>query len=397
MEISIETPPTSGDIEDTQSRGGLEYTNDFGGLGVTGKNWFYSFRLTDFENFSSQILNEFITGFQSNNTGTESPMARITAKWIKGFYNGQPFDSELVIEGRLIASSGGGGDLFAFSIAQGTGVVVETGNPADTTVDLAIEATNEGETVNYYYRINSNAEMTKDSEGWQLAATYDLGDDEGPVYGYPVNKGTTSLRASSLAFPVTIPDIAVNTGKGASVQSNDVAAIVTSGDLEEENGLSDFAPIAPKQGVTLTVNANEMVALRYAFSGADIAISDLALQKIKDDGTYITFATYLNTLEAQDGGWTITTMDAPNTPLAQSTQLDMDTKYYLYLVVKDNGPYDLNSTLGTIYDPTILGVDSSTSESTPASSGGGGGGCNAGFAPAAVILLAPMWFLLRKK
>ena len=52
--------------------------------------------------------------------------------------------------------------------------------------------------------------------------------------------------------------------------------------------------------------------------------------------------------------------------------------YKLYFVVQDNdGKYDLDDTLGSILDPTVIGESTAASVSglpTSVSSGGGGGG-----------------------
>jgi hypothetical protein len=403
LEVSLTEPSqTETDKFDTDSWGGLEYTDrpwSGSAKDVAGTNWFYAYRLTDFTNFKSHQMNEFITGFTGNATDVDSPYIRIRAKWIKGFYNGQAFDNNLVIEGRIM-DSGSNEDIFVFNLNSDNAVILDPGMPADTTLDLAFEAAEDGRLISFYYRINSDqAELTKESGGWKLAKSCDLAtiDPNAILYGYPVNKGIMSLSVSSLSFPVTIPEVSINTGLSVNIVSQDDPEIVTSRDLEEENGLEDFLPIAPQQGVTVNVDDNSIVALRYAFGGADTMISSLDLQKIKDDGTYITFQNYLTDLKAIDGGWTITELDSPYSPLPLNTTLSKDERYYLYLVVKDNGSYDLDPEAGVIYDPTVLGFGGSENTSTTTSGGGGGGGCNIGYLmPVLGALVLPLLFLIRK-
>jgi hypothetical protein len=405
LEVSLMEPSqTDVDNFDIHSWGGLEYTSlskDVSAKDVAGTNWFYAYRLTDFTNFKSHQMNEFVTGFTGNNTGVDSASIRIRAKWIKGFFNGRAFDNNLVIEGRIM-NSNSSADYFNFDLNNDNAVILSPGMPSETTLDLAFEATENGKLISFYYRINSDqSELTKESGGWQLARSCDLGDidPEAILYGYPVNKGVMSLMISSLAFPVTIPQVSINTGLEVNIMSQDDPEIVTSQDLEEEYGLQDFIPIAPKQGVTVNVDDNSMVALRYIFGGLDTKISSLNLQKLKDDGSYLTFSNYLTNLKAVDGGWTLASLEQPETPLPASSYLNNDERYYLYLVVKDNGEYDLDLDPGVIRDPTVLGSDITPTDDggSTGAGGGSGGGCNiTAFPMISVLLLAPLFVLFKK-
>ncbi len=100
------------------------------------------------------------------------------------------------------------------------------------------------------------------------------------------------------------------------------------------------------------------------------------------NGTARGFRGYASSVDtATDGAWWVTT--ANNAYLPASTVLTLGTKYYVNYVVKDNGIYDEDRTLGSIRDPVALGLGGA-----PESANGCVLNPQAGFGPEGLLALA---------
>lgn len=339
--------------------GGMEYVDAIYSLtdaeARAATAFFHAVRLADFKAFSSEKYNAFTYGFQGNNlTGADDyPQARITAKWIKGFYCGRLFNGELVLEAQVFTKSS---RLWAFTVADGGGTAIEgLTDPTTAVVDLAIEGEQGGGKVNFYYRTGgATANMSKSDNDWTLFATY-----QGaavPFYGYPVNKGLLTLQASDLAYPPTVPtDNPINTGQAISVSVN-TAVSASADDLNNQYRVIGFEPASNVKRIVYTCTPGAMTAVRASFSGMNKSPSQLNMVKLRPNGKTIPFGRYRRTFSnVVSGEWAITTTAGQF--LAPDKTMTAGVEYYLYMFIQDNdGVYDLNQTLGTIEDPAVLGV-----------------------------------------
>ena len=342
--------------------GGMEYTNGIFSMAtaqpLAATAFFHSVRLAEFKAFSSEKYNAFTYGFQGNNlTGAEScPQARITAKWIKGFYCGRLFTGQLVLETTIYNNYN---VLRRFSVANGGGYAIEgLTDPATAVVDLAIEATDNGATVNFYYRVGGGATaMDKASGGWVLYNTY--ANTGTAFYGYPVNKGLMSLTASDLTYPPDVPtDISINTGKGVSVSaSSSVSA--SADDLKGDYRVVNFQPVSGEKRIAYACTPGSLTAIRSSFSGLAVAPSAMTVVKLKSNGASTPFRTYRTSFDsATSGDWAIADPSSGNF-IASGQTLTAGKEYSLYLFIADNDAvYDLNPASGLIEDPAVLGTGS---------------------------------------
>lgn len=340
--------------------GGMEYTDGIftieQALPLAVTEFFHSVRLSDFKAFSSEKFNAFTYGFQGNNltSGGTYPQARITAKWIKGFYCGQLFTGELVLETTVYNNST---TLWSFTVANGGGqAIAGLTDPTTAVVDLAIEATGSGGTVNFYYRVGGQATaMDKASGGWTQYATYTA--TETPFYGYPVNKGLLSLVASDLSYPPDVPtDISINSGKNISV-TEVTSQIASAGDLSRDYQVAKFEPVGNMKRIVYNCTPGSLTAIRSKFSGLDKTPAQLNIVKLKPNGRSIPFGTYRTSFTGvASGDWAIAqTSNGSFVPSGQP--LAAGTEYYLYMFIQDNdGTYDLDPTAGVIEDPAVLGI-----------------------------------------
>lgn len=115
---------------------------------------------------------------------------------------------------------------------------------------------------------------------------------------------------------------------------------------------------------------------------ADQAPSKIVLMKVLKDNDIRAFKWAVSAAAVGDGEFFIAS-DAAGTPV--DGNIKADTKYYVFIGVKDNGDYDLDPAEGSILDPTVLGVSGTSPSPTPG--GGSSGGCSAGVAVLALLAL----------
>ncbi|KHK03131.1 hypothetical protein [Desulfovibrio sp. TomC] len=319
--------------------------------------FFHAVRLSDFKAFSSEKYNAFTYGFQGNNltSGGSYPQARITAKWIKGFYCGRLFAGELVLENTVYNNSS---VLWQYKVANGGGQSVSgLTDPTTAVVDLAIEGVEGGARVNFYYRTGgTQSGMDKASGGWTLYASYD--NAALPFYGYPVNKGLLTLSASDLAYPPTVPtDNPINSAQSIAVTEYSTES-ASAGDLSRDYRVINFEPASNVKRIVYTCTSGALTAIRAAFSGLDKSPSQLNIVKLRPNGQSRPFKTYRTTFSGVDSGdWAIAEAWGTNNFVPAGQSMIAGAQYYLYLFIRDNDPdYDLNMTAGIIEDPAVLGI-----------------------------------------
>ena len=113
--------------------------------------------------------------------------------------------------------------------------------------------------------------------------------------------------------------------------------------------------------------------------------ADLAICKVKPGGTALEY----NEAGAspEDGTFTVTEEDGA----ALSGPFDAGKNYKITLFIADNGDYDLDGAAGSIVDPTAI-----VSFKKPETHSGGGG-CSAGYGAAALLALAGLPLIARRK
>jgi Synergist-CTERM protein sorting domain-containing protein len=145
----------------------------------------------------------------------------------------------------------------------------------------------------------------------------------------------------------------------------------------------------------LTTTSKGVVTTAFAVSGDELvsgdsaSISAVRVYKVKSATSVLRFdrVETAKALQAAEGKFTI--LDSSG---KYASTIYKSGTYYVYLSLKDGGSYDFDGLVnGVIFDPTCLGYKVETG-------GSSGGGCSAfGFAPMALLFLAPMAFLARKR
>jgi uncharacterized delta-60 repeat protein len=155
--------------------------------------------------------------------------------------------------------------------------------------------------------------------------------------------------------------------------------------VEDYDLPQNFSFLCPEDNVyEVKASCNSVggaTVLRFNATCLGGAISDLRLVKIfETNSTSLDFSTYAaSKTTGTDGAWWVT--DASNTYLNATQTLVSGTNYYVNFVVKDNGNYDGDATVGYILDPVALGTVSD------GSARGCTLGASAGFSMELVLLL----------
>ena len=330
-------------------------------------------RIGNFDAFSSDTSNYFTIGFHNN--GNDAPDARVTGKWIQGFYNGVLYANTFVLSAYVNNATG--------SLEIGDSVSVSDIAPENAVVDLAIESVNDGKKLNFYYRIatdgNESSSVSELDETWTRFDSFTISGDE-TFYGYPRCKGVIMIGSDAMSYPAEIPTWG---NEDNNVELVDTEMENKSGaELETEHRLTDFQPFGPKETVELSCAPGEKVVLRYLVNGSNKNLNKLRLCKLKN-GNHLNFKSYVespDTSTIASGDWWITVHGQdPDDAIEWEGALEEDKRYALYFVVQDNdGEYDLDDTQGVIFDPTVIGAASTadgTAETSTASASSGGGGC----------------------
>ncbi|NDV21225.1 hypothetical protein [Desulfovibrio sp. JC022] len=127
---------------------------------------------------------------------------------------------------------------------------------------------------------------------------------------------------------------------------------------------SNFELRAPVGAFTATVDSNGANGVfRFNSTSLNGTTSDIRLYKCYDtNGTSMAFGAYSTAIDPDtEGAWWLE--DDDGNYLDQGAALTAGTNYWVNYVVKDNGIYDEDRTLGSIKDPAALGAMN------------GGGGC----------------------
>ena len=132
--------------------------------------------------------------------------------------------------------------------------------------------------------------------------------------------------------------------------------------------------------------AGASAAFSFSMSGSGLvghAFSDLRLIKVKGENSDYEFTRVTRVSDLADGKFTIVT----STGTIRGLKELVHPTDILIVVIKDNGVFDMDPVPEYILDPSFL------AQSTRK---GSSGGCSIGFAPAAMLLLAPLFFLMKK-
>lgn len=134
---------------------------------------------------------------------------------------------------------------------------------------------------------------------------------------------------------------------------------------------------------------NPLGAVAFAVSGEAFGkgntLADVAICKLFPDGSALEY----KEASASPGDGTFTVTEADGSAL--SGPFDADKKYIITLFIEDGGNYDLDATAGSIVDPTAI-----VSFQKPETHGSGGG-CSAVSGSAALLALAGLPLIVRRK
>ncbi|WP_031480605.1 NHL repeat-containing protein [Maridesulfovibrio frigidus] len=129
---------------------------------------------------------------------------------------------------------------------------------------------------------------------------------------------------------------------------------------------SSFNLRSPLATFTATVSSSGANGV-FSFNSTSLngTVADVVLMKCYEaNGTSIPFGSYASVADPDtEGAWWME--DDSENYLPSETVLTLGTNYWVNYVVKDNGKYDTDPTLGVIKDPAALGVQS------PSDTGGG--------------------------
>ncbi|SDL37849.1 Outer membrane protein assembly factor BamB, contains PQQ-like beta-propeller repeat [Maridesulfovibrio ferrireducens] len=198
-----------------------------------------------------------------------------------------------------------------------------------------------------------------------------------------IDNGDTCVKSSSTqAAGVTV------TLSGACAKEK------TASELQSQYSLSGYDSVTTAIAFNATVSPNGSCATFY-FNSTELptaSVSSLSLIKLyetkKSSATYSTYASSGPEYSVEGAWWLV---DASGAHLAASDKVTKGAAYSIYFVIKDNGIYDEDSSLGNITDPVLIG-----------SSSGGSSGCTLN--PTAtfsfewsLLLLVPVLLLVRAR
>ena len=123
---------------------------------------------------------------------------------------------------------------------------------------------------------------------------------------------------------------------------------------------------------------------------ADQDPSKIVLLKVLKDNDIKSFKWAKSAAEVGDGEFFIAA-DTKGTPI--SGNIVGETKYCVFIGIRDNGAFDLDPADGAVVDPAVLAMGDGSSPA-PDPVNGGGGGCAAG---CAVLALLAVPFVIRRK
>ena len=159
------------------------------------------------------------------------------------------------------------------------------------------------------------------------------------------------------------------------------------------SGISLFPVFTAESG---ELKQNSLGAVAFAVSGEAFGggstLADVAVCKVFPDGTALEYKEA--GASPADGTFTVTEADGSTL----SGPFDSEKKYIITLYIADNGDYDLDKTGSIITDPTaIVTLKTPEPQPAPTASGGGGGGCAAVHSAAALLALAALPLIARRK
>jgi len=227
-------------------------------------------------------------------------------------------------------------------------------------------------------------------------------DPEKPVE--PVTPAVEGLPegVAPMKNPVAVFDDAAATGLGADAQKalgdqTKAKQFFVKDSLRESvmkrDGLTSPAFSAPVFKGEVTEGTIGLVM--FPLTGFnDKKVSDVKALKVLNDtaADAVAFKQVYAAKDLADGTFAVVKNDKKTIRAAGETVAADD---YILLAIKDGGKFDLNPAKGVISDPSFAACPPATPQPTP--SGSSGGGCSVGgFAPAALLLVAPLFLLLKK-
>ena len=219
--------------------------------------------------------------------------------------------------------------------------------------------------------------------------------------------------------------------EGASVRMDSVVVNTYRSEyLQTTYGIpAEFSPMSSVQEFTASIdNLGGEALFSVRMTGISAKVKKLTILKLLDRGAYEVFDKYSPEADMNLGQGTWWIQEVGGNTLDTADYMEADKLYDIFLVIKDNGIYDLSNVLGEIKDPFVLGTndaggaepssqvvaavnDAGANEayggmgdsvnSSGSSGGGGGAGCTIGgdgeFDPGTILMLmfGSVWCFLR--
>lgn len=146
--------------------------------------WQFTARISGFRNPGFGNLSPHLHWYAvSVGAGSSEPNdmePSIEACWVTGTYEGVNYENALFIGAEIENDLPGENEYeWGWYFGESGGVVLTGLDPNTTVLDLKVDVNDSGQSVSFYYRIDSNEVID-----WQLAVTHNLPPDTGTIYGF---------------------------------------------------------------------------------------------------------------------------------------------------------------------------------------------------------------------
>ena len=148
--------------------------------------WQFAARISGFSNPGFGDTSDYIHSFGVTLGGGSDELddlePKIRTSWVTGHYMGVEYENSLLFEADVRNDLDDANAYeWEWRFEDGNGMIIEGLDPTSTVLDLKVDVTNAGQSVSFYYRLDSN-----EPGDWQLAVTHILPVGVGPMNGFRV-------------------------------------------------------------------------------------------------------------------------------------------------------------------------------------------------------------------
>jgi len=162
--------------------------------------WTWAARFSNFANaFVPQVGYGVSLDADAFNSNAVTP--QVSAGWFTGDYNGVSYTDALVFNAFILGGDSSNPVGWDWDIAHGGGLILAGHDPASTTLDLKEAVSNAGQTVTFYYRLNSSNPVS--ANDWTVLISHTIPANAGRMTGMldvvPDVKMETSILPANLS------------------------------------------------------------------------------------------------------------------------------------------------------------------------------------------------------